>query len=391
MSTIIALAYVSWAPDIHLPGSAKRIEEIRKLATEFYSLTKESEREAAEGQMLFGVHVYARAKVFPDLAIERGQEAYQAARRIGDRALEFAAAGGVGLTYAEIGDDDEARQWLDRAAAVATSLPTPHRARQVELWRGIARATAGDALGMRQHLERAVELASDQGRAAARCEALAWLATSSAVIGASTGDEELLELAETSAGDAKKVAANLPGHPSWGAQAESALARVAGARGHLDEAAEHGRAALALLDEAVTEDAHLEVVIPAARALLEGGSDEEKEMMRGRLQVVLTACAQRIMDQDVRVRWLRGPWGKPLAELVGPIQIPEMVTPMGMGSEEQTQLLELVVQGKTNAEIAEALKSTEEQVALQLTELFARIGASSRAEATAFALIGRMV
>ena len=29
MSSIIALAYISWAPDIHMPGSAKRIEEIR--------------------------------------------------------------------------------------------------------------------------------------------------------------------------------------------------------------------------------------------------------------------------------------------------------------------------------------------------------------------------
>jgi DNA-binding NarL/FixJ family response regulator len=113
--------------------------------------------------------------------------------------------------------------------------------------------------------------------------------------------------------------------------------------------------------------------------------------MHGRLQVVLTACAQRIMDQDIRVRWLRGPWGKPLADLVGPIQIPEMTLPVGMGSEEQTRLLELIVEGKTNGEIAEALGVTEDKVSLQLSELFARIGASSRADATAFALIGRMV
>jgi len=391
MSTIIALAYISWAPDIHLPGSAKRIEEIRKLATEFYSLTKESEREAAEGQMLYGVHVYARAKVFPDLAIERGQEAYQAARRIGDRPLEFAAAGGVAMAYAEIGDDAEARQWLDRAGAVATALPTRHRARQMELWRGIARGTAGDASGMRQHLDRCVQLALDHGRPAARCQALAWLALGAAVNGASSGDEELLDLAVMSALDAKNVASILPGHPTWPAQAEAALARVALARGQADEAADHGRAAFKELDEAMSEDAHLEVVIPAARALLEGGSDEEKDAVRGRLQVLLAQIAQRIMDQDIRVRWLRGPWGAPLAELAGPIQIPEITTPMGMGSEEQTQLLTLLIEGKTNAEIAEAIGVTEEAVSLQLSELFARIGASSRAEATAFALIGRMV
>ena len=391
MSTIIALAYISWAPDIHLPGSAKRIEEIRKLATEFYSLTKESEREAAEGQMLYGVHVYARAKIFPDLAIARGQEAYQAARRIGDRALEFAAAGGMALASAEVGDDAEAQQWLDRAGAVATAIPTRHRARQMELWRGIAAATAGDAVGMRKHLERAVQLALDHGRAASRCEALAWLALSAAVLGADSADEELFDLAETSALDAKAVAQLLPGQPTWAAQAEAALARVALARKETEKAADHARAALRELDEAQTEDAHLEVVIPAARAVLEGGSDEEKEEIRGRLQFLLAAFAQRIMDQDIRVRWLRGPWGAPLAELAGPIQIPEMVKPAGMGSAEQTELLGLLVEGKSNAEIAEALGSTEDAIALQLSELFARLGASSRAEATAFALIGRMV
>ena len=68
-----------------------------------------------------------------------------------------------------------------------------------------------------------------------------------------------------------------------------------------------------------------------------------------------------------------------------------MATPMGMGSEEQTQLLTLLIEGKTNAEIAETIGSTEESVEMQLSELFARLGASSRAEATAFALIGRMV
>ncbi|HLW17791.1 MAG TPA: LuxR C-terminal-related transcriptional regulator, partial [Actinomycetota bacterium] len=391
MSTIIALAYISWAPDIHLPGSAKRIEEIRKLATEFYSLTKESEREAAEGQMLYGVHVYARAKIFPDLALTRGDEAYQSARRTGDRLLEFASAGGMAMASAEIGDDAQAQHWLDRAAAVATAMPTRHRSRQMELWRGIVAATAGDAPRMRSHLERAVKLALDHGRAPARCEALAWLALSAAVLGANAGDESLLDLAETSALDAKNVASLLPGQPTWAAQAEAALARAKLARGRIDEAADHARAALRELDERATEDAHLEVVIPAARALLEGGSDEEKVQIRDRLQFLLAAFAQRIMDQDIRVRWLRGPWGAPLAELAGPIQIPEMVKPAGMGSVEQTELLTLLVEGKSNAEIAEALGSTEDAIALQLSELFAQLGATSRAEATAFALIGRMV
>jgi DNA-binding CsgD family transcriptional regulator/tetratricopeptide (TPR) repeat protein len=391
MSSIIALAYVSWAPDIHMPGSAKRIEDIRKLATQMYSLTKESEREIAEAQMLYGVHVYSRAKIFPDLAITRGEEAYQAARRMGDRSLEFAAAGGTGMAYSEIGDEAEAMQWLDRAAAVAATAPTPHRARQIELWRGMARAAAGDGLGMRQHLDRAVQLSLDHGRPAARCQSLAWLASSAAELGASSGDEELIELAVRSALDAKMIASILPGHAPWGPQSDAALARAALARGQNEEAAVAARSAITELDSFHREDAQLVIVLPAARALLEAGSDEEKEQTRGRLQFMLGAYAQRILDQSVRVRWLRGPWGSVLAELAGPIQIQPMNAPAGAGSEEQTRLLTLLVQGKTNQEIADEIGTTEEAITLQLSELFARMGASSRAEATAFALMGRMI
>ncbi|MGZ4241389.1 MAG: helix-turn-helix transcriptional regulator [Actinomycetota bacterium] len=391
MSSIIALAYISWAPDIHLPGSAKRIEEIRRLATQWDSLTKESEREQAEAQMLYGVHVYSRAKVFPDLAVTRGGDAYKAARRLGDRGIEFAAAGGLGMAHAEIGDAEAANEWFEKAAAVAASAPTPYRVRQLELWRGIASALAGDALAMQQHLERALQLAADVGRPASRCEALAWLASCAAELGAATGDHDLLELAVRSALDAKAMASILPGHPQWGPQADAALARVGLARGQMPEAVEAARAVFAALDEAQHEDMHLQIVLPAARALLAGGTDEEKEGMQVHLQVLLAACVQRILDQSVRVRWLRGPYGAALSELAGPIQIPAAATPAGMGSEEQTRLLTLLIEGKTNAEIAEATGSTEDEVTLRLSQLFAGMGASSRAEATAFALMGRMV
>ena len=96
MASIIAMAYVSWAPDIHIGAdSARHIEEIRRLATAAVaSFTSESQRAFAELQMLYGVHVFARAKVIPDLALSRGAEAYERARAIGDRQLEFLAAGG---------------------------------------------------------------------------------------------------------------------------------------------------------------------------------------------------------------------------------------------------------------------------------------------------------
>jgi len=56
-----------------------------------------------------------------------------------------------------------------------------------------------------------------------------------------------------------------------------------------------------------------------------------------------------------------------------------------------TALLRSLMQGKTNAEIAADLGIEEDMVVRRLGELFARVGASSRAEATAFAFRERVL
>jgi tetratricopeptide (TPR) repeat protein len=73
MATLFAMAFLSWGPELHLTGSVKRIEELHRLMMRLKSMTKESERALADAQMLFGAHVYSRAKVFPDMAILEGQ------------------------------------------------------------------------------------------------------------------------------------------------------------------------------------------------------------------------------------------------------------------------------------------------------------------------------
>ncbi len=391
MSTLIAMAYVSYAPVIHLTSSARHIEEIRRLASRMSSMTKESERAQAELQMLYGVQVYAQAKVVPDLALARGEEAYRLARMQGDRAVEFVAAGGMALTHLDLGEVDQAERWLERASSAAASSPTPLRARQVELWRGMARAGADDPQGMRDHLERAVAMATDEGRPAARCEALARLALEAARLGAARDDDELLALAEGAAFDAKEVLRLLPGHPPWGAQADGALARVALAKGNAEGAALAGDSALRALEEALHEDMNLDVLLPAARAILAGGDEEARETIRDRLQLLLSGIVQRTLDEDARVRWLRGPYGRELAELAGPIErIGSRPEPDGQGQAEQLRdedrtLLHLLTQGKTNSEIAAELGISDEDLTRRLGEIFTAIHASSRAEATAFA------
>jgi DNA-binding NarL/FixJ family response regulator len=86
-----------------------------------------------------------------------------------------------------------------------------------------------------------------------------------------------------------------------------------------------------------------------------------------------------------------------MTRLAGPIKYVSNV-PDGNGhpsgddaADQDSQLLRSLVQGKTNGEIAEEIGIDEQAVARRLGELFARIGASSRAEATALAFRQRVL
>lgn len=396
MSTVIAMAYIRWGPEIHLTSSARYIEEIRRLSTGMRALTKESERLRADLQMLYGVHVYSRAKIVPDLALSRGEEAYRVARAGGERTFEFLAAGGVAMTHLDLGDVEEAERWLDRAASVASASPTPLRARQLETWRGIARSAAGDAAGMREHLERALGIATSEGQPAARCETLARLAVEAASLGAKLHDDDLLALAERSAGEAKELATLLPGRPPWRAQADAALADVALARGDREAAVAAAMGAISFFTESQHEDLNLEIIVPAARAVMTAGDEGQRALVGGLLHILVTTVAQRTLDEDVRVRWFRGPAGRLLADLAG---AHEPATAEGAGSEPEgahvgdadARLLQLLARGATNSEIAGELGIAPEELTRRLGETFARIGAGSRGEATAFAFVQRVL
>jgi DNA-binding CsgD family transcriptional regulator len=284
---------------------------------------------------------------------------------------------------------------LALAAEVASAAPTPLRARKLEAWRGQINALAGRPEAMREHLERAVQLAMDHGLPAERCEGLALLALEASRLGAERDDEELLALSERSAVAAKELLEILPGHPAWGARADAALARVAMARGESETAASAGLAAIEALDSSDTEDALLDIVLPAADAILAWGSEEQAAAMRDRLRLGLGLMPQRIQDEEIRVRWFTGPVGRELTRLAGPLQMPDSGAQVASHgpelAEDETKLLQLLTEGRANREIAVALGQTEDQVSLRLTSLFAKIGASSRAEATAAALMGKLV
>ena len=409
MSTVIAMAYAQYGTVMHLSSSARHLEEIRRVTSRLSELVTESERARLDLQMLFGVHVFSRAKVVPDLALTRGEDAHRAAKLQGDRSVEFLAAGGVALSLLDLGDIDGAERWLGLAASTASMAPSRTRARQLETWRGMARAGAGDVDGMRGHLERAVAMATEGGRAAGRCEALARLALETAGFVARSlpdgpdpspdraPDPALLDLIERSAAQVKELLPLLPGHAPWGAQADAALATVALARGDVPAAVMAGGAALQSLQAGLHEDLNLEIVIPAARALFAGAPPEIQGSVRGFLQSALSRIAQGTADEGIRVRWLTGPIGRELAELVGPLDTqtaaadaPAGASPDGTPSldDAERRLLQLLTEGRTNAEIAAELTVEEDEVAQRLARLQARLGTSSRAEATSLAFRG---
>lgn len=394
MASIIGIAYLSWAPEIHVTGSAKRIEELRRLLGRMNSLTKESERELADAQMLFGAHVYAMAKGAPDAALAKGDEAYRAARRIGERSIEFAAAGGMARTDAQLERADEANRWLGLASAVVSASPSPGRARRLELWRGVVLAAAGDAAAMQESLEHAARMALDQEDTAGRCEALAVLALEASRLGRLKTDESLLAVAEQSAQEVLREAYALPGHPPWSPRANSALAGVALARGDANSAADLGRRALTELDGAMTEDLNLDIILPAADAIVSGGTAAEAQALRARLQLILQLQVRRIVDEDVRAAWFRSSTGRELTRLAGTLASgDEAVRPAEASglSDDDSRLLRFLVEGRTNGEIAEELGETEQSIGLRMAALFSKIGASSRADATAAALLGGLV
>jgi DNA-binding NarL/FixJ family response regulator len=178
--------------------------------------------------------------------------------------------------------------------------------------------------------------------------------------------------------------------------ADAALSIVFLGRGELDAATESGRHAIAALETAMREDLWLEILLPAANAVIEGGTREEAEQLRDRLRLTLGLIAQRILDEKIRVRWFRSPTGRELTRLAGPLTLsaahesqPEG-EPAGL-SESDSNLLRLLTEGRTNDEIADELGISAEEVARLLAEVSAKVGASSRADATAFALSKKLV
>ena len=203
------------------------------------------------------------------------------------------------------------KPWLDRAAAVASEHPTPLRARRLETWRGLARRQPATPPGCGSTSSARSSSPPRRGCPAARCEALARPgAGGRAPRGRARGRRPARARRALGRRRPRDSRAELPGHPPWAAQAEAALAQVELARGRADEAADRARAAVASLESrAMHEDRYLDVLCRwrtrCWRAVPPSG-----RASAANLQLTLAMIAQRTMDEDVRVRWFRGPIGQ---------------------------------------------------------------------------------
>ena len=120
--------------------------------------------------------------------------------------------------------------------------------------------------------------------------------------------------------------------------------------------------------------------------------------VRGYLQQTLSRIAQGTADEKIRVAWLIGPVGRELVDAGRSDGRPRprrrgRPTPGRVAGQPslddlERQLLQLLTEGRTNAEIAAELDLTENDVAQRLARLLARLGTSSRAEATSLAFRG---
>jgi DNA-binding CsgD family transcriptional regulator len=407
MLSIISLAYSTWGAEGYF-GSVRHLEAIRRLNTLIESLTSESEAAHGEAELLYSIHVYARLSGVFDLALVRGLQAYQSARNVGDPGLEFGAAGGMAQTHLLLGETDEAGRWLDRAGAAAASEPTPFRARTLELWRGRCAGRSGDAESMTQHLTRAATLAAEAGRPAARCEALSWLALESARLGASERDPALLGAALQTAGDVQALTATLAGRPVWPGFAAAASAEALAASG--DTAGALGVATF-MLDYAAREVAgengvaallaYMDILLPIARVIVDSGDAPRAGLVRSLIAQVVGLVAERTSDRGVFERWLSVPEHAELAEIAGGVDaaraavlsMPETiiqqrlpVLPLDLTDEEAT-LMKLMMEGRSDFEIARELSLDEHEVARRLEDVFTKIGAPSRSVATLYAFM----
>jgi predicted ATPase/class 3 adenylate cyclase len=313
MSALITLAYAHVA-DPTAQGMAGRIEHVRALHLSRKGDVTESQSAIDEARGLFAIASYARLNLQPGLALQRGREAFEAARAIGNRWLEALAAGGMAMTCLQVGGAEECAAWLDRAASAAMAVASTSMARRLEMWRGAHAASLGDVEAMTRHYRRAADLAG-QKSLGERCEAVAILGFESARIMAMTDDPSLIDPARDAAQETLDLSGQLKGQLPWEALAHATLALLAQAQGDSSTAADEARNALDFDGET-----YLVYFVPilwvAARVLI-AGNEPEAASLSAQTIAGLSYLGMSLGDAELRAKWFANPIVAEVSRIVG--------------------------------------------------------------------------
>lgn len=384
MSALISMAYAH-ITDPTARGMAGRIEHIRTLHNSREGQVTDSQRANDDALMLYSIHAYAREFFQPDLALERGRQAFEAARSIGDRWLESLAAGGVAMTYVSFGASDDASAWLDRAATAAMAVASSAMARRLEMWRGACAASRAEVGLMQDHFEKAAELAGNKSLAG-RAQAYCALAIESAKLGVQLEDLQLIEQARSAANETLDCIRPMSGQLPWEGVAHAVLAVAADTNGDADEAAEEARTALSMVDLETFPNHAVDAVWGAGRTLLHQEAPEAEELAQEITQG-LGFINMTISDPDIKTQWFEVPSHRELAEMTGfePFAIWEGPDPPDIDLDEpEMDLLRDLASGSKTA-IAGA-NAEKDDLDKEISSLLSKLGVESEAEAIKYAI-----
>jgi len=376
-SALISMAYAHVTdPTAH--GMAGRLEHIRALHNSRKGEVTESQKAREEAHLLFSIHTYARNNLQPDLAIERGQEAFQRARSLGDRWLETLVAGGMAMTHVSFGDSEQAGVWLDRAATAAMTVPSNAMARRLEMWRGNCDSARGQTKTMIEHYERAAELAGGKslaGWAEAHCALAMGLTTH----GVFENSPDLLERARAAAQETLEYVRSQSGDPPWGPIAHAVLAVVAASDGDNALASEEALTAITTLDWETFIQAYLFVLWAAGRTLINQGAPEAEGLSQ-QIAQGLGFVSMTISNPAIKTAWFEVPTHRELAKLVG-FDLPQA---WGETDHETIDLTDSdmgLLREITSGSVKDGASNGE-----AISALLAKLGVESETEAIGFAI-----
>jgi predicted ATPase/DNA-binding CsgD family transcriptional regulator len=296
--------------------------------------------------------------------LERGLDLLQ---RIGDEREEAYAQYLLGVAAEDRGDYVAATQLLDEAVRRLRSMDDATNAAYGEAHLGIVALGEGDPASAVAHGEAARALATEAG-------SLGPTAVAVLLLGDAARDSGDLAAAAEHYGEYLELTgAATHGASEDVARAVAAVAVLAAERGERERAAR-----LLGASERLRETVGLALVLPE-RAAYERASAQAREELGEDAFGKAVSDGRALAPREA------------LAEVEDALALREPASevrdsaPSGL-SPREAEILRLIAAGRTNREIADALFLSVRTVERHITNLYAKIGARGRADATAFAL-----